>query len=294
VKRAVLTLLVLLLLSMARLAFAEPEVPPKAGRLPAWQSEDAPNEAMDPATLFQSATAALAAGRPNEAIAKLEALADRGVVDAVISFDRGIAYSERVRAGAEQPGDLGRAAHGFEETRELTHDPALASDATIALTAVRSEIARRRSRAGESIEIEHGFSLGRAIVELLPENVWAVLAALMAVILSVAVVVRRFVELPRAKVAATTSAAISGGMLVLLSILVWAARDARLNVREAIVIAPSARLLDARHLMMDGVAPLPEGARARIIEEAGGYSRIVVGAVAGYLPSSAVLPIAKR
>jgi hypothetical protein len=256
--------------------------------------EDAPQEETDPAALFRGANEALAAGRPGEAIAKLEALADHGVVDAVVSFDRGLAYAARVRAGAEQPGDLGRAAHGFEETRELTRDPNLAADATSALTIVRSEIARRRSRGGDPVEIHSGASLGRSIVGLLPENAWATLAALTAVALSIAIMVRWRARLPRAKVAATTAGAIAGAALFVSSMLAWTARDARLHLREGVVIAPNARLLDARHLAIDGVAPIPEGVRTRIVEESGGFSRVVVGSADGYLPSSAVLPLTKR
>lgn len=252
------------------------------------------DEDTDPAALFRSANEALAADRPSEAIAKLEALADRGVVDAVVSYNRGLAYAARVRAGSEQAGDLGRAAHGFEEARELTRDPALAADATSALTIVRSEIARRRSRAGDPVEIEHGFSLGRAITSLLPENAWAAIAALMAVILSVAIVLRRTQKLTRAKVAATTAGAIAGSLLLITSILAWVARDARLHLREGVIIAPSARLLDSRHLAMDGVAPVPEGIRARVLDESGGFSRIGFAGVEGFLPSNAVLPLAKR
>lgn len=248
----------------------------------------------DPATLFRGANEALAAGRPGEAIAKLEALADRGVIDAVISFDRGLAYAARVRAGAEQPGDLGRAAHGFEETRELTRDPGLAADATSALVTVRAEIARRRARAGDPVEIDSGVSLGRSIVDLLPENAWAAIAALTAFVLSIALLVRWRASLPRVKVAATTAGAIAGALLAMSSMLAWAARDQRLHLREAIVITPSARLLDSRHLAMDGVAPLPEGVRARILEESGGFSRVAIGNVHGFLPSSAILPLAKR
>lgn len=258
------------------------------------ESNAAHEEETDPVALFRGAHEALIAERPGEAIAKLEALADRGVVDAVVSFDRGLAYAARVRAGSEQPGDLGRAAHGFEETRELTHDPSLASDATSALTIVRSEIARRRSHAGDPVEIEHGFSLGRSIVDLLPENAWAGIAAFMAVALSIAIVARRVTKLPRAKVAATTAGAIAGSLLLITSLLVWVARDARLHLREAIVIAQNGRLLDVRHLAIDGVAPVPEGVRVRVLDEGAGFSRIVVGGAEGYLPSSSVLPLAKR
>lgn len=256
--------------------------------------EDAPQEEVDPTALFRGAHEALAADRPGEAIAKLEALADRGIVDAVVSFDRGLAYAARVRAGAEQPGDLGRAAHGFEETRELTRDPSLLKDAASALAVVRSEIARRRSRTGDSVEIEHGLSLGRSIVDLLPENLWALFAAIMAIVLSASILVRHRVTLPRAKVAATTSAAITGSLLVITSVLAWAARDARLHLREGVIVTPNARLLDARHLALDGVAPIPEGARTRIVEESGGFSHVLIGSADGYVPSSAVLPIAKR
>lgn len=255
---------------------------------------DEVEEQTDPAALFRGATEAITAGKPNEAIAKLEALGDRGVVDAVVSYDRGLAYALRVRAGSGQPGDLGRAAHGFEETRELTSDRQLAADATSALAAVRSEIARRRSRAGDPIEIEHGFSLGRSIVELLSENAWAILAGLLALALTIAIAARRVFQVGRGRVAATTSAAIAGALLVVTSVLAWAARDARLHLREGVVIAANARLLDDRHLVIDRVAPIPEGVRTRIWSEAAGFSKVTIGGTDGYLPSSAVLPLAKR
>jgi hypothetical protein len=257
-------------------------------------ANDASREDADPAALFRGATDALASQRPGEAIAKLEALADRGIVDAVLSYDRGLAYAARVRGGSEQPGDLGRAAHGFEEARDLTRDASLSADATSALAVIRSEIARRRSRAGDPVEIEHGFSLGRSIVDLLAENAWATMGALMALVLSASIVVRRVVELRRAKVAATTAGAIAGALLVITSLLAWAARDARLHLHEGVVVTPNARMLDARHLSLAGVAPIPEGVRVRVVEESGGFSRIVVGGVEGYLPSTSVLPLTKR
>src|SRR5579859_6373417 len=126
----------------------------------------------DDQALFVAATQALKEGRPSDAIASFEALGDRGVVDAAISFDRGLAYAERIRAGGEQPGDLGRAAQGFEEARELSTDKALSEDAGRALALIRAEVARRRSRAGEPVELDEGASLGRTVVQLLPEDAW--------------------------------------------------------------------------------------------------------------------------
>jgi hypothetical protein len=253
-------------------------------------------EDQDPATIFREATDALAGERPSDAITRLEALSDRGVVDAVASFDRGLAYARRVHAGAgaEQTGDLGRAAHGFEEARELTRDRALADEATRALVAVRAEVAHRRARSGEPVDIEHGMSLGRSIASLLPENVWAFLAIALASVLTIAIVVRSRVTVARAKVAATTTCAVSGVLLAITAVCAWSARDARLNLREGIVVMPNARLLDERHVVRDGVSPIAEATRVRILDEGGGYARITFAGNEGWLTSSAVLPIAKR
>ena len=67
-------------------------------------------------------------GEFGKAIDDLEHLADRGFVHPDASYDRGVAYVMRVRGGAERPGDLGRAAAGFEEALLLRpHDARKAS-----------------------------------------------------------------------------------------------------------------------------------------------------------------------
>ncbi len=260
----------------------------------AYANDEPPLEEGDPAQVFASATVALGAGRPAEAIVKYESLSDRGVVDPVLSYDRGLAYADRVRAGAEQPGDLGRAAHGFEEARTLTNDAALEHDAARALAAVRAEIAKRRSRAGEPADLEHGVSLGRSITSLLPENTWAILAALFSAILTAALVARARTASPgRARVAATTTCILGAGLLAACAIELWLARDARLHLREGVVVATS-RLLDDRHVALDGAAPVIEGARITILDEAPDLTRVRVGRVDGWLPASSVLPLARR
>ena len=255
----------------------------------------APNASEDtePTALFRAATDALAGDRPAEAIAKLEALGDRGIVDPVVSYDRGLAYAGRVRAGAEQPGDLGRAAHGFEEARELSRDRALVADATTALASVRAEVAKRRSRAGDPIEFEHGVSLGRSIVKLLPENVWAVLAAVCSLALAVGIVLRSRAETKRVKVAGTTTCGLAGGLLLVIVLVLQSARDVRLHVRDAVVISPSTRLLDDKHVAFLSVAPLPEGERVQLLDESADFAHVVAGRAVGWLPSSAVLPMTK-
>ncbi|HSO36258.1 MAG TPA: hypothetical protein VLT33_27210 [Labilithrix sp.] len=261
---------------------------------PAASSTEAATDAQGEIdTMFREGTDALAGGRAAEAIANLEALGDRGVVDPVVSFDRGLAYAARVRAGLEQPGDLGRAAHGFEEARELSRDAALVADANAALAAVRAEVAKRRSRAGDAIEVESGVSLGRSIVKLLPENVWAILAALAALALSVGVVLRARAQRPRLKVTGTTTAAIAGGLLVACSLVLHSARDIRRHARDAVVVAPSARLLDAQHVAIASMAALPEAARIQLLDETGDFAHVIAGRTEGWLPSSSVLPMAK-
>jgi hypothetical protein len=257
------------------------------------EAKEAAAEDTDPKALFQAATDALAGDRPALAIAKFEALGDRGVVDPVVSYDRGLAYAARVRAGAEQPGDLGRAAHGFEEARELSHDASLGADATTALAAVHAEVAKRRARAGDPIELESGVSLGRSIVKLLPENVWAILAAVCSLALTIGIALRARAQVHRLKVAGTTTSAIAGGLLVVLALVLQASRDIRLHVREAVVIAPSTRLLDDKHVALLSVAPLPEGARVQLLDEGSDFAHVVAGRAVGWLPSAAVLPMAK-
>lgn len=245
------------------------------------------------ASLFASAVSALEGERASEAIAKFEALGDRGVVDPVVSYDRGLAYAARVRVKADQPGDLGRAAHGFEEARDLSTDRALVRDATAALTEVRAEIARRRARAGEPVELTHGTSPWRAIVKLLAEDTWLALAAIFSLALSVGIVVRARASGGRAKVAGTTTCAVSLALLLTTALILYSARDYRLHVHEGIVVAPGARLLDARHVALAGAAPITEGTRVRIVEESGEYDRVAALGVEGWVPASAVLPLAK-
>jgi hypothetical protein len=243
--------------------------------------------------LFTSGTAALADGRPGDAIADLEALADRGVVDTAASFDRGLAYANRVRIGAEQPGDLGRAAHGFAEARDLTRDPAIARDAGNALILLRSEVARRRARAGDPIELETGVTLGRAIIELLPENAWAGLAIAASLALGIGLFARGAVSDRRQKVAATVVAAIAAPLLVGSAVLTLGARSERLHLVEGIVVAATARPADDQGIAISGAAQLPEAARVEILGDRPGWVRVRRGNQLAWLPSQAVRVLAR-
>jgi hypothetical protein len=244
--------------------------------------------------LFASGTQAIAEGRPGDAIADFEALADRGVVDPAASFDRGIAYANRVRIGAEQPGDLGRAALGFAEARDLTTDESLARDATRALATIRAEVARRRVRAGDPALLDQGTPLARALVELLPENAWAVLAAVASVALGVGLFARGTASDRRRRIGATLVCTIAGPLLVLGAALALAARSDRLHLVEGIIVAPSARPADEKGIAVSGAASIPEAARVAIAGDRPGWVRVRWGNLVAWIPSQTVRPIARR
>ena len=256
------------------------------------RAEAPPGEVTDDA-LFASAVQSLHDGRPSDAVAQLEALADRGVVDGAASYDRGLAYIERVRAGGEQPGDLGRAAHGFEEAKDLAPEPALVRDASNSLSLVRAEVARRRSRAGEPVELDQGASLGRTIVRIFPEDGWAMGAAVASLALGAGLFVRRLASTRRLRIGAGLTCALSAPLILLCAAATLAARHDRIHLREGVIVSPSARPSDARGIALPNATPLPEAARVELLDAKAAWTRVRWGAVDAWVPSSAVRPLAK-
>ncbi len=245
------------------------------------------------ASLFGAATKALRDGRASDAIASFEGLADRGVVDAAASYDRGLAYAMRVRIGAEIPGDLGRAAHGFEEARDLSNDPRLSDDAAQALSVVRGEIARRRMRKGDPVEVDPGRSLSRALARLLPEEDWSVMAMVFSAALAAGLFAVRLGRGPRARIAGGVVASVAGPVLVIALGMTLAARHDRLGLREAVVVTASARPSDPNGITLPGVSPLPEGARVEIVDARGDATRVRFGAVDVWVSSRSLREVAR-
>jgi hypothetical protein len=248
-------------------------------------------------TLAAAGVAALKAGRPGDAIETFEALADRGVVDPNMSLDRGLAYAMRVRLSSDLPGDLGRAAHGFEEAHELAAragDAKLADDAARALAVIRAEVARRRAQAGEPASVDPGMSLGRSVVRIASEDTWSILAMAASVGLGLGLFLRSLTTARRAKIAGASVAAGSAPLLVLCAILAVAARDERLHRREGVVVTPSARATDESHRPLADAASVPEAARVDIVEARAGWTHIRWSAVDGWLPSTAVRDLASN
>src|SRR5215217_3532563 len=88
-----------------------------------------PSRAESPEQAYAAALVALRKGADNEAIDRLELLADQGVVSADASLARAAAYLARADGSRAQPGDLGRAAAALNEALLLRPDDAKAEQA---------------------------------------------------------------------------------------------------------------------------------------------------------------------
>jgi len=249
-------------------------------------------QADDVDSLFASGAQALQEGRVGDAINAFEAYADRGLVDAVASYDRGLAYAERVRIGAEKEGDLGRAAQGFEEARDLSRDPKLVADAERGLAAVRGEVARRRLRAGQPVEVDPGRSLSRTLAGLLVENTWAVVALAASALLGLGLFVRWLARRPRVRVGGGVMAGVAAPALAFALAMTAAARHDRLSLVEAVVVSSNARPTDERGVTVPGSTPVPEGARVEVVGERGESTRVRFGALDAWLPAGSLRPLA--
>lgn len=249
--------------------------------------------ADDTDEVFARGAAALAEGRAGDAISLFESLADRGVVDAAVSFDRGLAYAARVRAGGEQPGDLGRAAQGFEEARALSPDPKLEADATRALADVRAEVARRRARAGESADVDQGPGLGRGLVRLLPEDAWAALALAASLVVGIGLFVRDGARARQLRAGAGVASIVAAPVAIFCAVMAFAARGDRLSLQEGVIVSATARPSDDKGIALPGAAPLPEAARVEIVDARAGWAHVRVGGTDAWIPASAVRPIAR-
>lgn len=230
--------------------------------------------------LFESAADSIERGALDDAIDRLELLADRGFAHPDASYDRGMAYAGRGLSPNARPGDLGRAAAALAETLELRPGDELADTA---LDRVRHEIVRRRARAGAK-EIDLKQSLGLAVVGLLDENTWALLAALGSLALSLGLFVRLSSTGTRTRLGGVVAGSLGALVLVVGSSGAAFARHARVTYRPAVVVASEARLVDESGVTISGVGSvIPEGASVLVVEQQGPRARVEWGTINGWL-----------
>jgi hypothetical protein len=248
------------------------------------------DESVGNEQLFARGVENLEKGAVDDAIDSFEALADRGFVHPDASYNRATAYVTRARSASPKPGDLGRAVAGLEETLLLRPGDA---DAEHALERVRAEIARRRARQGAEPVVTRT-SLSRAVVGLVDENVWALLAALGSSILSLGLLARITSARPRVRLAGVTAAGVGGVLLLATGSLAAAARHFRDSSQPAVVIVTDARFVDASGVPIrqkDGQpehVSLPEGTSLYFLGREGELSRVQWGTFQSYVNSAQI------
>jgi len=241
--------------------------------------------AEEPSEVFARATAALQGKDTAKAIVAFEALADRGFAHPDVSYNRGLAYAMRAKSSGAQPGDLGRAAAGFEEALRLRPGD---RDATQALDLVHAEVTRRRSRQDKSDRIVRP-SLDRVLFRLVSPATWAALAVGASVLLSIGLVLRRR---PSGPVHVAGSVLFWLMLVSLLGLVPLAFGSSWLERSRgaAVVVAPAVTLRGENGKPTD--APeLPEAALVELGEAKDGDVLVRWGSYEGWVERGAVRPL---
>jgi hypothetical protein len=226
---------------------------------------------------------ALERGAFSDAIDRLELWSDQGMMDATLSFDRGVAYLGRAESPAKRATDLGQAVAGFEEALAL--DPA-DDEARLALARIREVLSERRAKDTAGVVARP--RLLRAITGLVGENVWAGLAVVGSLLLALGLAGRLFTRSLEVRLGGSIAAASGLFFLALGGGLAAAGHHLRLHFAPAVVIVDEARLLDAegRPVSAGARGPsslgaaadrVPEGSLVHIAETRGGLVRIEWG-----------------
>lgn len=239
--------------------------------------------------LLHQTTELVQRGAFNQAIAQLERLSDRGVIHPDASYNRALAYLQRYESPQRDDGDIGQVVAGLREAIVLRGQD---DEADALLARVRQEISRSRSREGLDPVIVRP-ALGRALVGLAPENVWALLAAVGAVALSIGLGLRYFAA-TQLRLAGQVTAAAGGISLLIFSTLTWTAQRYRTTTQEATVVTRQARLLNddgstlkAKALNVEA-STIPQGASVYVLALRGRLARIQWGNIDAWVNQAAL------
>jgi len=228
--------------------------------------------------LFDEGVAALEQTDHERAVAVFESLADRGYRHPDVSYNRAMAYLARVRAKQGRPGDLGRAAAGFEEVLLLRPSD---ESAQHALEVVRAEVARLTPKSNRS-DVVVNPSLDRIIVGLLSESVWAWGAIVGSGLLSVGLVLRRR-RIAAMHLAGVIAISVGAVVMVVFGVSAGWSRYLRETTVPAVVVGTDVRFVDDRGVVITRELPIPEAARVEVLERRGGLSRVRYGQREGWV-----------
>lgn len=244
--------------------------------------------AETPEQAYAAALSSLARGADDEAIDRLELLADQGFVHPDASLARAAAYLARAESPSPGQGDLGRAAAALSEALRLRPDDPKTEHA---LEAVQGEIARRKARQADSIMVRS--RLGRAIAALLPEQIWAAVALLGSLALAFGIVLRRLATRGFARLTGAVAIGVGGALLAAFGSGAYAAHHYRVTSQPGVIVVPEARLSNeaGRPLPFKAGADstsVPEGATVHVKERREGRCLVEWGNTDGWLSLSDV------
>ncbi len=252
-----------------------------------------------PAELAETA-AAVSKGAFSDAIDRLEHWSDLGLVHPDLSFNRGVAYLGRAESTAARPGDFGQAAAAFEEAAELDPEDAAASDMA---HRVREVILERRAKRDDAAVIARP-RLSRALIGVVGENVWAGLAALGSLALTLGLAARLFFSSHRVRLGGSIAALAGLSLLSLGAAMAAAGRELRSRFSPAVVIVEEARLVDgAGRPLSSSRGPstldeagdrVPEGALVHVAESRAGRVLVEWGDVEAWLSAEQLRRLAVR
>jgi hypothetical protein len=238
-------------------------------------------EPAAPEAVFKRGAEALRKGEYGAAIDDFESLADQGFAHPDASYDRGLAYVMRVHAGADRPGDLGRAAAAFEETLLLRPGD---RDADLALDHVRAEVTRRRARKSKD-EVAVRPSLDRLVVGLASEQVWGLSALAASLLFAAGLVLWR--RTGRAHLVGAVLAPTAAVALLIFLPLTWGARHLRVATRPGVVVMTEVALTDDEGKPRPNET-IPEAAAVETGERRGGSIHVRWGSSEGWVPATSV------
>jgi len=233
-------------------------------------------------TLFREGSDAIAKGEYAVAIERFEALSDMGFAHPDASYNRGLAYVARLRAGADRPGDLGRAAAAFEETLRMRPDDL---DADRALDVVRAEVTKRRARRGKDATTVRP-TLDRVVVGLLSERTWSLFAFASSMLFVVGLFLRR-IPSNGLSVAGRVLAPTAFVFFCVFFPLTLGARALRSSTRAAVIVASEVHLVDDTGTAKGG-DPIPEAQWVEAGELRGALIHVRWGATEGWIPAGSV------